>query len=164
MMTKRLLARGLTAAAIGILAATPTSLAQEDHDEHVFTVGAITIDHPWAQAAGSGSDTLVFFETRNEGEPDTLLSASAEIAGAVEIVGLTLIGDEIQMVPIGPIEIPAGEFELDPGGLALALRGLTMELTEGAEFELTLVFELAGETEIHVSVEAEDAMIHGHAH
>ncbi len=167
MTVGRSLIRGLAASVVGVLVAMPAGVAQEEHDEHdehVFVVGAITIDHPWARAAHAGEDTLVFFETHNEGEPDTLLSASVEIAGAVEIVGLTLTGDEIQMVPIGPIEIPAGEFELDPGGLALTLRGLTADLTEGTEFELTLMFEHAGETEIHVMVEAEGAMTHGHMH
>ena len=157
--------QGLAVLAFGASLAATASLAQEDeHDEHVFAAGAITIDHPWARAAAAGSDTLAFFETENEGGPDILLSASTTIAASVEIVGLALTGDTIDMVPVGPIEIPTGTFELDPGGLALALRGLTADLAEGTEFELTLVFAEAGEVTVHVAVETADAMTHGHAH
>ena len=140
------------------------AVAQIVEDEHVFVFGALTIEHPWARAAVAGNDTLAFTEIINAGPPDRLLSAATPVAASVEIVGLAITGDRIETIPVGPIEIPAGEFELDPGGLGLALRDLVQPLVQGTEFEMTLTFEQAGEVTIHVLVEAANAMAHGHAH
>lgn len=139
------------------------ALAQEA-DEHVFVAGALTIEHPWVRAAQAGADTLAFAEFINTGPADTLLSVTTSVAASAEIVGLTLDGGVIGMVAIGAIEIPTGAFSFDPGGLAVALHGLTEALVEGAEIELTLTFAIAGEVTIHVLVEAADAVAHGHAH
>lgn len=144
--------------------AASTAFAQEHDDEHMFTGGDITIEHPWVRAAAAGADTLMFFESENEGETDTLLSATADVAASIEIVGLSIVGDRVEMIPIGPIEIPAGTFEFDPGGLALALHGLSEALTVESEIEVTLIFANAGEIEIHVLVEPSDAMFHSHNH
>lgn len=141
------------------------SAAQEDDDEeHIFALGDLIVEHPWVRAASAGDDTLMFFETENEGPVRTLVSAYSEDAGSVEIVGLMLNGDRIDMVPVGPIEIPEGTFEFDPGGLGLAVHDLTETLTVGAELHVTLVFEDGAELELHVLVEAADAMFHSHNH
>lgn len=139
------------------------ALAQEA-DEHVFVAGTLTIEHPWVRAAPAGSDTLAFVEIINAGPADTLLSISTAAATSAEIVGLTLEGGVIGMVPVGPVEIPTGAFSFDPGGLGFAFRGLAEALVEGTEIELTLIFAIAGEVAIHVLVEAAGAMAHGHAH
>jgi len=156
---------GMAAMAAGAMLIAVSAGAQEaEHEDETFAIGGLTIADPWSRAAAAGGDTLVFFETINEGPADTLLSAATEFAEAVEIVGLTLAGAEIGTTVIGPVEIPAGEFEFDPGGLALALRGLTADLTEGMEIEVTLTFATLGELEIHVLVGAADGMLHPHGH
>lgn len=140
--------------------------AQDDpaEDEHVVVFGDLTIEHAWARAASAGSDTLVFLEIENDGAPDTLLAASTSMAAEVTIVGLAIDGDVVTTLPVGPVAIPTGVFEMDPGGLALSLGGLTGDLVEGQEFELTLRLEQAGAVDIHVLVEAASAMAHSHAH
>jgi copper(I)-binding protein len=138
--------------------------AAEEHEDEVFTIGGLTVADPWTRAATAGAETLVFFETMNEGPADTLTGATTAAAASVEIVGLTLAGAVIGTTVIGQIEIPVGEFELDPGGLALALRGLTTNLEEGAEIEITLTFAALGELPIHVLVGPADGMLHPHGH
>ncbi|MCW5714834.1 MAG: copper chaperone PCu(A)C [Bauldia sp.] len=139
------------------------ALAQET-DEHVFTAGALTIEHPWVRAAQAGADTLAFAEFINTGPADTLLSVAAPVAAAAEIVGLTLEGGVIGTVAVGPVEIPTGAFSFDPGGLGLMLHGVAEALAVGTEIELTLSFAIAGEVTIHVLVEPANAMAHSHAH
>lgn len=51
------------------------------------------------------------------------------------------------------IELPAGEtIRLEPGGLHIMLIGLDDDLVPGEEFDITLVFEQAGEQTITVEV------------
>jgi copper(I)-binding protein len=64
---------------------------------------------------------------------------------------------------IGPIEIPTGDFVLDPGGVAIELVGLKTALAAGDEIELELHLKTAGELHLHADVEATDATQHSHA-
>lgn len=133
-------------------------------EENFFTLGAITVGLPWARAAAAGSDTLAFFKLDNAGDADTLVSASAEIAYAIEVVGLVNRDGAISTVPIGPMELPAGRMLFDPGGLALALRGLTRALDTGDSFELTIMFAKAGALTVEVGVEPARAMLSSEDH
>ena len=149
---------------VALIAFAAGAQEAEEHEDEVFAIGGLTVADPWTRAAAAGADTLVFFETMNEGPADTLVAATTASAASVEIVGLTLAGGQIGTTPIGPIEIPAGEFEFDPGGLALALRGLTANLDEGAEIEITLTFAALGDLPIHVLVGPADGAQHPHGH
>ena len=137
---------------------------EDEHDEHVFTVGEITVEHPWSRAAAAGSDTLAFAEFINAGPDDRIVSMTTDVATSVTLVGLANMNGVIEMVPVGEFDLPGGEFEFDPGGLGFSLSGLTEDLVEGAEFEMTVTFAEAGELTFHVLVEAADAMAHSHNH
>ncbi|MBC8129749.1 MAG: copper chaperone PCu(A)C [Rhizobiaceae bacterium] len=147
--------------AIALLIVGGRALAE--NDAHATSVGSLTIVHAWARAADAGEDTLVFLEIANAGEADRLTGAATLVAGSVLIVGLTNAVGEISTSPIGPVDVPPGAFELDPGGLALELRGLRQPLGIGTEVEMTLSFEKAGDVLVHVEIEARDAMQHSHA-
>lgn len=137
------------------------ALAQ-DH-AHEVSAGAITLVHPWARAAKAGADTLVFMEIVNEGAADKLESASTAAAASVSIVGATLSDGEASYQDVGAVDIPAGDFDLDPNGLGLLLTGLTQDLEQGGDFELTVHFATAGDVTVHVEIEAADATQHSHA-
>jgi copper(I)-binding protein len=52
----------------------------------------------------------------------------------------------MEMVPIDRLEVPAGEtVSLEPGGYHVMLLDLVAPLEDGAEIEVTLTFEVAGE-------------------
>lgn len=105
-------------------------------------------------AMGSSMNSAVYMMLANPGDsPDRLLSAAADVAGAVEIHESTMDGDVMHMQQVaGGIEIPAnGQVELKPGGLHVMLIGLTRDLNPGETFPVTLQFEQAGA----VTVEAE---------
>jgi periplasmic copper chaperone A len=148
----------LAVAASAVLA--PPLVAAEH--QHVATKGNIRILHAWTRAASAGSDTLVFMDIENRGA-DRLLAAETEKAGRAEIVGITMQDGNSGATPLGPVDIATGETTLDPGGMAIALRGLTGDLVKGEDFGLTLQFEKTGAVELGVEIEASDAMQHSHA-
>eukprot|EP00918_Siedleckia_nematoides_P056486 GHVU01123213.1.p2 GENE.GHVU01123213.1~~GHVU01123213.1.p2 ORF type:complete len:164 (-),score=21.41 GHVU01123213.1:473-964(-) len=138
----------------------------QDHghqQHHVFEANGMEIIHPWARAASEGGDTLVFFEMHSEGQADRLLGAQTDAADHIHIVGLTMSAEGATVQDVGEIDIPAGEFAFDPGGLALELHELTMTLKHGDHFNLVLNFANAGPVAIEVAVEPADAGQHSHA-
>ena len=105
-------------------------------------------------AMDSGMNSAVYMMLTNPGDsPDRLISAAADVAGAVEIHESIMDGDMMRMQQVpGGIEIPAnGQVELKPGGLHVMLIDLTRDLNPGETFPVTLQFEQAGA----VTVEAE---------
>lgn len=146
-----------------LLLACLSTASAEEHDEHVSLAGDIRIVHPWTRAAKAGDNALVFMEIDNGGKTDTMASASSEAAASARIVGMTLKDGAMAAQEIGPLEIPEGDFDLDPGGVAIELVGLRSNLAQGDEIEVELRFETAGEVHLHVEVEAADAVQHSHA-
>jgi len=154
----------LAIALAGILAAS--GVAAQDHDEHEHhsaEAGAIAVTHPWARAASAGGETLVFMEIENDGESDVLEAVHTDLADSASIVGISFAGGSQSLQPFETFEIPRGEFDFDPAGIAILLEGLTAPLAEGDEFELELVFRSAGELHLHVEVESATATQHSHA-
>ncbi len=133
-----ILKKTLLALAWSVILAAP--VGAEEH-EHVATAGDIRIVHAWARAAAAGGDTLVFMEIQNKGMADSLLSAETGKAAGAEAVGITMKDGASATTPLGPVDIGMGETVLDPGGMAIALRGLTGDLAKGEDFELQLRFE-----------------------
>lgn len=145
------LQRSLAIAALGLAA----SLAQA----HSFKLGAIEIGHPYARAtvagqpAGGGYLTL-----QNAGADDRLVSASADVAKAVELHSMSMEGDVMKMRQLEGIDLPKGKsVELKPGALHIMFIGLKAPLKEGDKFPLKLKFEKAGEVTVQVNVEAAGA-------
>ncbi|MDP3897352.1 MAG: copper chaperone PCu(A)C [Mesorhizobium sp.] len=153
----------LVIAPILLLLAGLSPAASEENGEHVSRAGNIRIVHPWARAAKAGDNTLVFMEIENAADVDTLTGAASEAAAAARIIGITLKDGASATQEIGPIEIPKGDFDLDPGGVAIELVGLKSSLAKGHEIEVELRFETAGDVHLHVEVEAADATRHSHA-
>ncbi|MGP1257119.1 MAG: copper chaperone PCu(A)C [Kiloniellales bacterium] len=140
--------------------ATATAIA------HDYKVGAISIDHPWARAsmgmAKAGAAYMVL--TNNGSAPDRLLSASAEVADAVELHTHLMEDGVMRMRQVQAIEVaPGAPSVLEPGGLHVMLIGLKQPLAAGETFPMTLTFEQAGEVTVEVAVEAMGSG-HGHSH
>lgn len=136
-------------------------------DERVATIGEIRLLHAWARAAEAGASTLVFVEIDNDGPADRLVAVASDVAAGARVVGMTMTNGEAAVREIGVLDIGPGETELDPGGLAIELTGLSQALVEGGEAELEVTFERAGTVHLHAEVLAADADEHphaGHAH
>ncbi|MGI9355558.1 MAG: copper chaperone PCu(A)C [Rhizobiaceae bacterium] len=145
------LKRTLTALALTAAIAT-TGFADE------YKIGDITIDKPVARATapgqkvGGGYAALV-----NAGSTDdTLVGASADFAGLVEVHEMKMVNDVMKMstLPDG-LPVPAGEtVNLVPGGYHIMFRRLKEPLAEGEKRKVTLRFEKAGEVEVEFQVKS----------
>jgi protein SCO1 len=126
------------------------------HDVRVLLAAApvqdssIRLDGPWVRRApamkDTESNTAAYVTIVNGGRaPDTLLSATANVARSVEIHETRNMSGMMMMEPVPRIAVPpAARVELKPGGYHLMLVGLKRALGPGQTVTLTLVFERAG--------------------
>ncbi len=143
---------GLALLALPAIAATVSTASAHD-----YTAGDLKIDHPWSRPTfGELKITAGYMSIENKGsEPDTLMSASADIAGKVEIhESLVEDGKAIMRALPDGISIPAGGVaELKPQGMHIMFMGLKQPLKEGESFPMTLNFKRAGAVTVDVKVE-----------
>lgn len=125
---------------------------------HEAAAGDVAIAHPWARASLSvkARNGAAYLAMRNSGSrTERLTGASTHVADRAELHAHETEGDVIGMRRVEAIEIPAGgTVELAPGGPHVMLMGLRTPLVKGMTFPLTLVFELAGEVDVDVVIEA----------
>ncbi len=123
--------------------------AQEGHD-HPSMSATPSSGTPVAMAMGAAYLTI----TNHGTAPERLVGAKTDVAKTVEIHEMAEKDGVMQMRPLAHgLEIPAGQtIELKPKSYHLMLIGLTRDLKPGDQYELTLVFERAGEVVLTVDV------------
>lgn len=140
------------ACAAALLAAGPSAALA-----HGYTVGAISVVHPWARATDPTATTGEGYMsiTNNGDTDDTLISASTPVALGSALHQTLGTGEATSMVPAeGGIPIPAGAtIALEPGGPHVMFQGLSAPLEAGDMEPLTLVFEKAGPVLLDLEVE-----------
>lgn len=145
-----------TLAAAGVMLAVGAPAAAHD-----YTVGDITVGHPWMRPPIADRDVASAYLTiENAGEAgDRLIAATSTAVETIELH--THIDDDgvMRMRPVEAIDAPAGEtVALEQGGLHLMLFGVDAEL--GDLIPVTLTFEAAGSVDVAVLVE--DGSHHEH--
>lgn len=143
--------------ALGLLAGAALLFAADMAHAHGYKIGALEIGHPWARMTPAGAKVGGgYLKIENEGTTaDRLVSATAEVAGMVEIHEMSVTDGvmKMAMLPDG-IEVPAGKtVALAPGGYHLMLKDLKQPLKEGESFKGTLTFEKAGTVEVSFKIE-----------
>jgi copper(I)-binding protein len=116
--------------------------------------GSLQISDAWTPPPHNGGNGGVFFTANNPtNEDDTLLSASSDIADAVELHLSIMEEGVMKMEKQDKVVFPAGEETIfQPGGLHVMLIGLHQYLNVGDSFTVTLVMEKAGEISLNVVV------------
>ena len=113
----------------------------------------VQVSDAWARPGLAGGNSAIYFVTENDtAQTDTLLSASSDIAAAVELHMTEMEGDTMQMMPQSEVPIPSGETTFQPGELHVMLIGLNHDLKPGDTFTVTLDFAAAGEMPLDVTV------------
>lgn len=119
---------------------------------------AIEIEDAWGRPSPQVATAGAFFMTitNNEGQDEALVSASSPACGTVELHE-SYMNDEgamaMRLVEGGKITIPAGgSTELKQGGLHVMCIDKLEDFAEGAELELTLSFENAGDMTLDVEI------------
>ena len=123
-------------------------------DEHMDGEGVEAHDY-WVRAAMAGGNSAAYMLLHNHGtEDDALISASSDVADAVELHLSQMKADgTMEMIQQEKIALPAdGEVELKPGSYHVMLIGLKQDLMAGSEITITLTFEHAGEITLTVPV------------
>jgi len=115
--------------------------------------GELQVSDVWARPGLAGGNSAVYFVIENGTDSnDILLSASSDIAGAVEMHMTSMEGDNMQMMPQQEVPIQVGKTEFQPGGLHVMLIDLNQDLSPGDSFSLTLNFATAGEKSLDITV------------
>jgi len=131
---------------------------------HDFSVGPLTIDHPWGRPNLPDRPAAAYLEISNAGDmPDRLVAIRSPEFGRVELHRSVMEDGMMKMLPVEGIDIPAGgSVALAPGGHHAMLFEASGQFAVGESYPLTLVFEKAGEITVEVSVETRGkAMDHG---
>jgi periplasmic copper chaperone A len=115
--------------------------------------GHLQVSDTWARPGLAGGNSAVYFVIHNEtAGTDTLLSASSDVAGAVELHMTSMQNGNMQMMHQQEVPLPTGKTEFKPGGLHVMLIGLNQDLNPGDMFSLTLDFATAGVIPLEVTV------------
>jgi copper(I)-binding protein len=124
---------------------------------HDYTVGALTLDHPYIPAAiGNAPAAGGFLTITNSGtEPDALIGVEAPFAGMAMLHETVVDGDGVaRMSHIERLDIPAGgTVALERGGLHIMFMDLAEPPVEGMMLPATLIFEKAGPVTVEFKVE-----------
>jgi periplasmic copper chaperone A len=118
---------------------------------HSYKLGSIAIGHAWALPSQQ-TDGQAFLPIVNNGKtPDALIAARSNICSLIELRKNNRYDDpaatRFDLAPGKP-------FPMRPTANHLRLIGLSQTLVEFQTFKLILDFEMAGEIEIDVEVEA----------
>lgn len=124
---------------------------------HNFSIGKITIGHPWTretaptQVVGGGFMKI----TNNSKAADRLVSATSPSAKEVQLHTMTMDGGVMRMRQLKDgIIIPAGQnVELKPGGLHVMFMGIKGPFKKDAKIPATLKFERAGTVNVTFAVQ-----------
>ena len=101
---------------------------------------------------GSMSSSAAYVSIMNHGKmADRLLDVTSNLARKTELHQMEMDNGVMKMRPVeGGIDLPAGKtIHLAPGGYHVMLIGLNAPLTVDSIFEITLVFQNAGEKTIN---------------
>ena len=119
--------------------------------------GDLTISQGWARATPRGAKVGGGYMTiKNDGSaPDSLVSASTDVAGKVEIHEMSMSNGVMKMRPLekGLTVGPGKTVKLAPSGYHLMLMDLKSPLKQGEKVPVTLDFEKAGKVSVSLDVE-----------
>ena len=114
--------------------------------------GELGVNEIWARPGLSDGNSAVFFVIDNPGAEDFLLSASSDVAKAVELHKTVMEDGNMKMVHQMNVPVPIGETVFKPGDLHVMLIGLKDDLKPGDTFSIMLTFESVGEKSLNVVV------------
>ena len=134
---------------------TAVTLCSAVSSAQEFTLGSVTIAGPWSrEMPPNAPNGAAYFRVENRGgEPDRIVFARTDIAETVELHTHEMDGGMMKMRQVESVEIPAGgEVLFKPHGLHVMLFGLKQPLVGGESFDLTVVFDRAGELDLLVDI------------
>lgn len=139
-----------------VLAVTFFSFLPQESAAHDYTVGSITVMHPWARATpGPAKAGAGYLGLKNSGATaDRLVKAESNLSKRTELHTHIMEGGVMKMPHVEEgIEVPAGkEVMFEPGGFHVMFMGLKAPFKEGEMLPITLYFENAGKVKVQLTV------------
>ena len=121
-------------------------------------VGNLSIDDVWARTGQPGQVSAAYFEVKNKGAADKIVSANCDCAKATELHNVKMIDGAMKMYQVQAMDIPAdGELKLKPGSYHIMLIGLNRPLVAGETLPIKVKFEKAGEVTLQAKVKDKGA-------
>lgn len=121
-------------------------------------VGNLSIDDVWARTGQPGQVSAAYFEIKNKGAADKIVSANCDCAKATELHNVTMTDGAMKMYQVQAIDIPAdGELKLKPGSYHIMLIGLNRPLVAGETLPIKVKFERAGEVTLQAKIKDKGA-------
>lgn len=141
-----------------LLPAGFVAAAEHAHEHHgnqpAAASASIHVADAWSRAMPPVAPTAaVYLTLHNAGADDRLLGARSAQAGRIEIHEHVEVDGAMRMRQREALELPSGGLlKLEPMGNHLMLFDLPRQAADGEQFEVTLIFEKAGELPVQVSV------------
>jgi len=146
--------RATVALVFSVLAATLLNGSARAED---VKAGDLVISQPWARATPGGAKTGGGYLTiENKGNAaDKLVSATADVAGKVEVHEMAMNKGVMTMRPLenGLAIDPGKTVKLAPGGYHLMMMDLNNPLKKGDKVPVMLQFEKAGKVSVTLEVQ-----------
>ena len=125
----------------------------------------VHVEDAWARATPPGAKTgaAYFVITAHGGYTDRLVGVSSPVAAKAEFHTNVMEGGMMKMRRIEAVEVSGdAPAVFEPGGNHVMLMGLKGPLTEGDQFQMTLILEKLGAIETQVTVRAIGTTTMGH--
>ncbi|MGE0239431.1 MAG: copper chaperone PCu(A)C [Parvibaculaceae bacterium] len=131
-----------------------TAIAAHAHD---YTAGALVISHPWTPKPPAGAKVAAgYLKITNDGQADDrLVAVSSEIAGKIQIHGMTVENGIMKMFELADgLAVPAGQsVELKSKSSHVMFIDLKTLPPDGESFKAVLTFAKAGAVPVEFEVE-----------
>ena len=120
--------------------------------------GELAVTNAWSRTTPPGVTVgVVYFALKNDtGKSDRLLKLSTPVASKAQVHRTEILDGIARMREVAVLHVDAGQtLEFEPNGMHVMLMGLKKPLAEGQEFDLELLFEVAGPRTVKVAVRKE---------
>ena len=117
--------------------------------------GELAITNAWSRSTPPGvSVGVAYFTLKNgTGKSDRLLRITTPAASKAQVHRTEILDGMARMREVAVLHVDAGQtLEFAPNGMHLMLMGLKQPLVEGKDFEIVLLFEVAGPRTVTVAV------------
>jgi copper(I)-binding protein len=135
---------------------TMTAVACSDDDENGEAGGTedpISVTEVWGWSPTEDRGAVYFMVENAGAEADRLVSAASDAAGVVQVHETTVVDGTAQMGEVEGVDIPAGgTVTFEPGGYHVMLMEIPEPLEVGAQIDVTLTFEQAGDVDVSAEI------------
>ena len=136
-----------------LLTMTAVACSDDEDGEAGGAEASISVTEVWGWSPTEDRGAVYFMVENTGAEADRLVSAVSDAAGVVEVHETTMVEGTAQMGEVEGVDIPAGgTVTFEPGGYHVMLMEIPEPLGVGAQIDVTLTFEQAGDVGVTAEI------------